>query len=100
MQTHVCQHCGELFDTNRYHARYCSNKCRTAAYRSRQKQKDDWLMAACMSIDDRETFYAIRTASDIAAKLINEIANTYGPEAGRLATYAAWNAYLGEMAKK
>ena len=37
--TKHCTECGETFTAQRSDARYCSHRCRQAAYRRRQKEK-------------------------------------------------------------
>lgn len=82
--TVICGNCGEPFAAKRSTARYCSERCRKAAQRARQKAD------SILGLDPKATNYfkVVEKAIPDAAKLVKKISWDYGSDAGQLALRA------------
>ena len=80
----TCSNCGEPFAAKRRTARFCSERCKKAYQRARQRAN------SILELDPKATTYfeGVEKSIPDAAKLVKHISWEYGSDAGRLALKA------------
>lgn len=85
-----CELCGLVFKAKRHDARYCSNACRSRAYRVRSSQGrlPGKKAANWQPLLEWRSYARLQAVSPDTVRLIRELAECYGPDAGKLALQA------------
>ncbi len=85
-----CELCGSVFTATRHDARYCSNACRSRANRIRRNRERTPSKKAAnwQPLLEWRSYAQLQAVSPDAVRLIRELAESYGPEAGEMALQA------------
>ena len=80
----LCGWCGNAFECEKSHARFCSNRCRQQSYRARRRATMTGTEG--LSALDRDTLNAIRANSESAYLAVLHTRRQFGLTAARVSS--------------